>query len=39
MNVASVAVPTVAHAAIDTAGLAAKVSIRDLDFFYGDAAR
>ena len=37
MNVASVAVPTVTHAAIDTAGLADKISIRDLDFFYGDA--
>ena len=37
MNVASVAVPTVAHAPISTAGLADKVSIRNLDFYYGDA--
>ena len=37
MNVASVAVPTVTHAATDTAGLAPKVSIRDLNFFYGDS--
>ena len=37
MNVASVAVPTVTHAAVDTAGLLAKVSLRDLNFFYGDA--
>jgi phosphate transport system ATP-binding protein len=33
----SVAVPTVTHAAVDRAGLADKVSIRDLNFFYGDA--
>jgi phosphate transport system ATP-binding protein len=37
MNVASVAVPTVAHAPISTAGLADKVSIRNLDFYYGDS--
>ena len=39
MNVAttpSVAVPTVTHAAVSTAGLTAKVSIRDLNFFYGE---
>ena len=35
MNVASVAVPTVAHAPVSTAGLAEKVSIRNLDFYYG----
>ena len=37
MNVASasVAVPTVTHAAISTVGLAEKISIRDLDFYYG----
>ena len=35
MNVASVAVPTVTHAPISTAGLAEKVSIRNLDFYYG----
>ena len=37
MNVASVAVPTVTNAAIDTAGLVDKISMRGLDFFYGDA--
>ena len=42
MNVASAGTPTVAtpkvtRAAIDTAGLAEKVSIENLDFFYGDA--
>ena len=37
MNVASVAVPTVTHAPISTAGLADKVSIRNLDFYYGDS--
>jgi phosphate transport system ATP-binding protein len=37
MNVASasVAVPTVAHAPISTAGLGEKISIRNLDFYYG----
>ena len=29
-------VPAAAHARIDTAGLAEKVSIRNLEFFYGD---
>ena len=33
----SVAVPIVTHAASDTAGLIEKISIRDLDFFYGDS--
>src|SRR4029077_3493324 len=37
MNVASVAVPSVTHAPVSTAGLADKVSIRNLDFYYGDA--
>jgi phosphate transport system ATP-binding protein len=36
MNVASVAVPAVSHAPVDQAGLAEKVTIRNLDFFYGD---
>jgi phosphate transport system ATP-binding protein len=37
MNVASasVAVPTVTHAPISTAGLNEKISIRNLDFYYG----
>src|SRR5947207_9213744 len=37
MSMPSVAVPAVAHAAIDPATLDAKVTIRDLNFFYGDA--
>jgi phosphate transport system ATP-binding protein len=37
MSVASVAVPTVTHAAADPATLHAKVLIKGLDFFYGDA--
>jgi phosphate transport system ATP-binding protein len=39
MNAASqpsVAVPVASHAAISTAGLAEKVTIRNLEFFYGD---
>ena len=41
MNVASVAVPavtvpSVAHAPISTSGLTEKISIRSLDFYYGD---
>jgi phosphate transport system ATP-binding protein len=40
MNVASVAVPSVAsqafHATVDGANLSEKVSIRDLNFYYGD---
>ena len=36
MNVASVATPTVTHAAVDTANLATKISIRGLNFYYGD---
>jgi phosphate transport system ATP-binding protein len=37
MSVVSVSTPVVTHAPVDTAGLAAKVSIRNLEFFYGDA--
>jgi phosphate transport system ATP-binding protein len=40
MNVAtspSVAIPKVAHAAVSTAGLEAKVSVRNMDFFYGES--
>ena len=31
-----VAVPVASHAGIDTAGLAEKIAIRNLEFFYGD---
>jgi phosphate transport system ATP-binding protein len=34
---ASVATPLVLHKAVDTAGLKDKVTIRNLEFFYGDA--
>ncbi len=37
MNVASVAVPTVTNAPVDQVGLAQKITIRNLDFFYGDS--
>ena len=37
MNDASVAIPSVTHAAVDRAGLGEKVTIRDLNFFYGDS--
>jgi phosphate transport system ATP-binding protein len=42
VNISSVANPAVAtpiatHAAVDTAGLAVKVSIRNLDFHYGES--
>jgi phosphate transport system ATP-binding protein len=37
MNDASVSVPSVTHAAVDRAGLADKVTLRDLNFFYGDS--
>ena len=37
MSVASVAVPTVAATASDRSGLAEKVHVRHLDFFYGNA--
>jgi len=36
MSVANLTVPSVAHAAVATDGLNEKVSIRNLDFFYGD---
>jgi phosphate transport system ATP-binding protein len=36
-DLATVAVPQVAHAATDTAGLSEKISIRDLNFYYGDS--
>jgi phosphate transport system ATP-binding protein len=36
MNVASVAVPTVTHAPVSTNGLAEKISIRNLNFYYGN---
>jgi phosphate transport system ATP-binding protein len=35
MNVASVSIPTVAHAALDKAELTEKVTINGLNFFYG----
>src|SRR5262252_2745548 len=34
---ASVTTPTVLHKAVDTAGLKEKVSIKNLEFFYGDS--
>ena len=37
MSVATVSVPNVSHAPTDQAGLAEKISIRDLNFFYGEA--
>jgi phosphate transport system ATP-binding protein len=37
MNVASVAVPTVTNAPVDQAGLTEMITIRNLDFFYGDS--
>ncbi len=37
MNVASLTVPSVTHAPIDTAGLEERISIRNLEFFYGDS--
>jgi len=36
-NTASVATPVATHARIETAGLPEKVSIRNLNFFYGDS--
>jgi len=36
MNVASVVAPTVTQAPVDPASLAAKISIRALNFYYGD---
>ena len=37
MNVATVGTPAVTHAAIDPATLAAKVTMRNLDFYYGES--
>ena len=37
MNVAAVSVPVVTHRPVDVAGLADKVTIRGLDFFYGQS--
>jgi phosphate transport system ATP-binding protein len=37
MSAASVTVPSVSHASTDRAGLAEKISIRDLNFFYGQS--
>jgi phosphate transport system ATP-binding protein len=37
MNVASVATPIVAHSTIDTSRLEEKVSIRGLNFYYGES--
>jgi phosphate transport system ATP-binding protein len=37
MNVAAMTTPSVSRAAVDTAGLPERISIRDVDFFYGDA--
>ena len=37
MSVTSVAVPSVSAAPSDRAGLAEKLTIRNLDFFYGDS--
>ncbi len=36
-NANMTSVPVVTHAGVDTAGLAEKVAIRNLEFFYGDA--
>jgi phosphate transport system ATP-binding protein len=36
MSVASVAVPTVTHTSTDRSGLAEKITLSDLDFYYGD---
>jgi phosphate transport system ATP-binding protein len=37
MNVASMSVPSVSHAAVDQAGLDDMVTIKGLNFFYGDS--
>jgi phosphate transport system ATP-binding protein len=37
MSVASVSVPPVSHQATDRSGLSEKLTIRDLNFFYGEA--
>jgi phosphate transport system ATP-binding protein len=36
MSMVSVSVPNVSHTAVDTSTLAAKIAIKDLNFFYGD---
>jgi len=36
MSMAAFTVPTVGHAASDHSGLADKIAVRNLDFFYGD---
>jgi phosphate transport system ATP-binding protein len=36
MSVAAITVPTVTHTPASAGGLTEKISIRDLDFFYGD---
>ncbi|MBV9260708.1 MAG: phosphate ABC transporter ATP-binding protein PstB [Pseudolabrys sp.] len=36
MSIAAVTVPNVTHTATDTSTLSEKVSVRNLDFFYGD---
>jgi phosphate transport system ATP-binding protein len=36
MSVATVTAPIVTHAAVSTEGLTEKISVRNLDFFYGD---
>jgi len=36
MSMASVSVPSAAHAPVDVAGLTPKVTIRNLDFYYGN---
>ena len=36
-HTATVAAPTATHAGVDTAGLAEKIAIRNLEFFYGDS--
>jgi phosphate transport system ATP-binding protein len=37
MNVASLTVPSVTHTSIDRTGLEERISIRNLEFFYGDS--
>ena len=36
MSAASISVPRVAHPAAELAGLDAKVTVRGLDFYYGE---
>ena len=36
MNVATVTTPVVSHAPVDVSGLEERISIRDLNFYYGD---